>query len=90
MINQADHQVPANGYAMKPPSLRTARRIARLTQRELADLAGVDDSFISLLESGKRDIFSTDYGTVVKIARALNVTPDELFPVADAAEQGAR
>jgi transcriptional regulator with XRE-family HTH domain len=61
--------------------LRTARRIAKLTQLELATRAGVDDSFISLLESGKRDIRTTDYATVVRIARALNVTPDELFPV---------
>jgi len=61
--------------------LRTARRIARLTQLELAKRVGVDDSFISLLESGKRDIRTTDYATVVRIARALNVTPDELFPV---------
>jgi len=67
--------------------LRTARRIANLTQLELATRAGVDDSFISLLESGKRDIQTTDYATVVRIARALRVTPDELFPVdgADAA-----
>ncbi len=61
--------------------LRTARRIAQLTQLELATRAGVDDSFISLLENGKRDIRTTDYETVVRIARALNVTPDELFPV---------
>jgi transcriptional regulator with XRE-family HTH domain len=63
--------------------LRTARRIARLTQLELAKLVGVDDSFISLLESGKRDIRTTDYATVVRLARALNVTPDELFPIED-------
>jgi transcriptional regulator with XRE-family HTH domain len=62
--------------------LRTARRIAQLTQLELAERAGVDGSFISLLESGKRDIRTVGYETVVRIARALNVTPDELFPVA--------
>jgi transcriptional regulator with XRE-family HTH domain len=61
--------------------LRTARRIARLTQQELAVRAGVDDSFISLIESGKRDIRSVGYETVVRIARALGVEPDELFPV---------
>jgi len=61
--------------------LRIARRIAKLTQLELAKRAGVDDSFISLIESGKRDIRRVDYETVVRIARALNVTPDELFPV---------
>jgi transcriptional regulator with XRE-family HTH domain len=61
--------------------LRTARRIAKLTQLELANLAGVDDSLISLIESGKRDIQKVDYAVVVRIARALNVTTDELFPV---------
>jgi len=62
--------------------LRTARRIAKLTQLELAKLADVDDSLISLIESGKRDISGVGYERVVRIARALNVTPEELFPVA--------
>jgi transcriptional regulator with XRE-family HTH domain len=61
--------------------LRTARKIARLTQHELAERAGVTDSFISLLESGKRDIDTVGYRTVVRIARALGVEPNELFPV---------
>jgi transcriptional regulator with XRE-family HTH domain len=52
-----------------------------MTQEQLATVAGVDNSFISLIESGKRDIRSVGYETVVRIARALNVTPDELFPV---------
>jgi transcriptional regulator with XRE-family HTH domain len=61
--------------------LRTARKIAGLTQHELASRAGVDHSLISLLESGKRDIHAVAYQTVVRIARALGVEPDELFPV---------
>jgi len=61
--------------------LRTARKIAGITQQDLAERAGVTNAFISLLESGKRDIRNTDYATVVRIARALNVTADELFPV---------
>ena len=63
--------------------LRIARKIARLTQSELAERAGVTDSFISLIESGKRDIRSAGYETVVRIARALGVEPEELFPVPD-------
>lgn len=63
--------------------LKTARRIARLTQRQLADLAGVDVSSISMVESKKRVIGAMSYQSVVRIARALNVEPDELFPVAD-------
>lgn len=61
--------------------LKTARRIARLTQRQLADLAGVDESSISLVESGKREIGTMQYASVVRLARALGVEPDELFPV---------
>ena len=61
--------------------LKVARRIARLTQSELAAAAGVDGSFISLLESGKRDIETVNYRTVALLARALNVTPEELFPL---------
>lgn len=61
--------------------LRIARKIAGLTQQQLAKRAGVDDSFISLIESGKRDIHSAGYQTVVRLARALGVEPEELWPV---------
>jgi transcriptional regulator with XRE-family HTH domain len=61
--------------------LKTARQIARLTQQQLADLAGVDLATISRLESGDRDYLRAWYGTVVKIARALNVDAEEFFPV---------
>jgi transcriptional regulator with XRE-family HTH domain len=59
--------------------LKTARRIARLTQQELAERAGVDPALISRLENGSRR--RPSYEAVVKIARALNLAPDELFPV---------
>ena len=62
-------------------TLKTARKLARLTQKELADRAGVDDSFISVVENGKRDINAVGYATVVRLARALGVEPEELFPV---------
>jgi transcriptional regulator with XRE-family HTH domain len=61
--------------------LKTARRIARLTQRELATKAGVDPSTISLLERGRRQ--NASYESIVRIARALNIEPSELFPVGD-------
>jgi transcriptional regulator with XRE-family HTH domain len=60
--------------------LRLARHVARLSQHQLAQRANVDHSFISLLESGKRDIESVGYAVVVRIARALNVEPHDLFP----------
>jgi transcriptional regulator with XRE-family HTH domain len=61
--------------------LKTARRIARLTQQELAKRAGVDPALICRLEGGKGR--RPSYETIVRIARALNLAPDELFPVAD-------
>jgi transcriptional regulator with XRE-family HTH domain len=62
--------------------LKLARKVAGLTQAELAKEAGVTNSFISLLESGKRDIRSVGYETVARIADALGVSPQELFPLA--------
>jgi len=61
--------------------LKTARRIARLTQQELAARAGVDPALISRLESGRGR--RPSYEAIVRISRALNVAPDELFPVAE-------
>jgi len=69
----------------RPPrvsmQLKTARKLAGLTQQELATRAGVDDTFISVVENGKRDIHAVGYATVVRLARALGVEPEELFPV---------
>ena len=62
--------------------LKTARRIARLSQQELASRAGVDISTISRLESGERTVYEMNYRAVVHLAQALGVDPTELFPVA--------
>lgn len=80
------HDTPLRGAKRRTevssaPWLRTVRRAVGLTQKQLAAQAGVDHSCISMLESGKRDIRSVGYETVVLIAAALNVTPDELFPL---------
>jgi len=63
--------------------LKIARKLARLTQKQLADLAGIDDSAISRVENGDRDIGSLSYASVIRIARALNpeVRAEDLFPV---------
>jgi transcriptional regulator with XRE-family HTH domain len=68
--------------------LRTARRIARLTQQELAKRAGVDPALISRLEAGGHRR-RPSYEAIVRISRALNLAPDELFPVADVSEKTA-
>jgi len=65
--------------------LKILRTVARLTQKQLADLVGVDDSTISLVEIGKRNIDTVAYGSVVRIGRALapGLPIEQLFPVAD-------
>jgi len=61
--------------------IRMARLAARLTQQALADRVGVTIGMISLLENGRRPYPS--YMTMVRIARALNLPAEELFPVPD-------
>jgi transcriptional regulator with XRE-family HTH domain len=67
--------------------LRTARKIARLTQQELAKRAGVDDSLISRLERGQRNLLR--YESAMRIAHALNVTAEELFGRPDCPDDAA-
>lgn len=63
--------------------LEILRKAAGLTQRQLAELAGVDDSAISLVETGKRDIGAMSYYSVVRIGRVLVPTMpiERTFPV---------
>ena len=61
---------------MKLPRLRTLRERQALTQRELADLAGVSRTTIVTLEQGADSPYPS---TVRKLARALGVTPAELM-----------
>jgi len=59
--------------------LQKFRRIAGISQEELARRSGVDLAVISRLERGlKRE---PSYQTVVRLARALNLEPEELLPV---------
>jgi transcriptional regulator with XRE-family HTH domain len=60
-------------------TLKTARRRAKLTQRQLADQVGVDPSTISVIESGKRQ--NASYDTIIRICHAVGMLPDDLFPV---------
>lgn len=72
--------------------LKVARQIARLTQQQLADRAGVDASAISLIENDKREYSRASYATIIRISRALNVDPEVLFPlepVAPTAQESA-
>jgi transcriptional regulator with XRE-family HTH domain len=58
------------------PGLRAARRRAALSQRRLAELAGVSANTVRLLEGGQRGSYPV---TARKLARALGVAPAELM-----------
>jgi len=61
--------------------LKKYRRIAGLTQEQLARKSGVDATLISRFERGSRRRLS--YDNIIRLARALNLEPEELVPVAD-------
>lgn len=59
--------------------LKKFRRIAGLTLEELSRKSGVDKAVISRLERGLRR--APSYDTIVRLARALHLEPEELVPV---------
>ncbi|WP_407717153.1 helix-turn-helix transcriptional regulator [Hornefia butyriciproducens] len=63
---------------MKPTyRIRELRNEMHITQEELARMSGVSRSIISELESGKREVTTTD--TIIKIASALGKKPNDIF-----------
>jgi transcriptional regulator with XRE-family HTH domain len=58
------------------PNLRRCRRTANLTQEQLAHLANVHPTYISLLERGKRN---PGYDVTMRLIGALEVGADELY-----------
>ncbi|QYK70172.1 MULTISPECIES: helix-turn-helix domain-containing protein [Paenibacillus] len=56
--------------------IRTIRKAKGLTQQQLAELSGLDDSYIGSVERGERN-FSID--TLEKVLTALNVSISELM-----------
>lgn len=59
--------------------LKIYRKVAGLSQKQLALKSGVDHTLISRLERGQR--LKARYETIVLLARALNLEPEELMPV---------
>ena len=57
-------------------NLRRQRRIAKLSQEELASRAGVDRTLISLVERGKK---LTRIDTLVKLSRGLAIPLEVLL-----------
>jgi len=58
--------------------LKTARKIRGWTQQELADQAGVDIAVVNRVEGGIR---RPGYEACIRLARALNLEPEDLFPL---------
>lgn len=56
-------------------ALRQLRQQAGLTQRELADRAGADDTYISQVETGRRDI---RWSTITRLLNALDASIADL------------
>ena len=62
-----------NSFGKKLQKLRTDRN---LTQEKLAEIAGFDRTYISLLERGIRN---PSLVNIFRLANALNVAPDKLL-----------
>ncbi|HCD05063.1 MAG: transcriptional regulator [Alcaligenaceae bacterium] len=56
--------------------LRAARLAIGISQEELAHRAGLDRTYISSCERGKRNI---SLETIVRLAKALNLPPSQLL-----------
>ena len=63
---------------MQRNRLREIRLLRNLTQADLAKSAGVSQPTVSDIERG--DIVSPAHETVARLALALNVSIEELFP----------
>lgn len=68
------HASAAHSEVMK--RLREIRRARKLTQVQLAEMAGIDQSTLSKAENGQMNITLQN---IVNIAEALGVQPAELF-----------
>lgn len=58
-------------------SLRTMRQAKKLSQEELADLAGLHFTYVSSVERGERNI---SIENIAKLAKALGCQPKDLMP----------
>ena len=56
--------------------IRKLRKQKGISQETLADKAGIERSYMGAIERGERN---PSYDKLVSIARALNVSPAELF-----------
>ncbi len=64
-----------HNYAM----LKEIRKQHGMTQEQLAERSGVEQTTISRIEN--EDIKRPRWEIVARLARALNVRPEDLFPI---------
>ncbi len=64
-------------------NLKAVRERAGLTQQQLADMVGTSVSYISQLESAKRDISRIRSDTMMRFCQALNCKPCDLVSEKD-------
>jgi transcriptional regulator with XRE-family HTH domain len=69
---QKEGQEPCGNRSIPLPTLREARRHRALSQRGLAERAGVSPNTVRLLEAGRRGAYPS---TLRKLSAALGVTP---------------
>jgi transcriptional regulator with XRE-family HTH domain len=58
--------------------LQEERKAKKISQEKLAKISGLDRTFISLIENGKRN---PTFTTILKICSALEIEPSELFSI---------
>jgi len=58
--------------------LQEERKAKKISQEKLSKLSGLDRTFISLVENGKR---SPTFSTILKICSALEMDPSDLFSI---------
>lgn len=58
--------------------LQEERKAKKLSQEKLAKSAGLDRTFISLIENGKR---SPTFSTILKICSVLEIAPSEVLSI---------
>ena len=68
-------------------ALRELRRQAGMTQKQLASKARADDTYISQVETGRRDI---RWSTVTRLLLALGVSVTDLATAIERQEQTRR
>lgn len=56
--------------------IQEERKAKKISQEKLSKLTGLDRTFISLIENGKR---SPTLTTIIKISSALHISPSDLF-----------